>query len=167
MAPPVTFNGGHLSVTGLGGGPVFQLFSTPLLLTNRGADPGSFPNGFPAAPGVHSINATFAGELGLGSGYAEIGGAIHQTVWYTGELDFSGHVTLPASAPPLFVIVAPFKMKGTLQGFASNPMIGPPGPALFDHVVHAHGKAVLELTALTVGKKLTYNFSKITYDILP
>ena len=166
MAHSIHFTGGHLSVTGLAGGPLFQLFSTSLIVTNRGADPGSFPIGFPSGPGVHTINATFAGELGLGSGFAEIGGASHQTVWYTGDLNFSGNVALPSAAPPVFVIVAPFDMKGALQGYTNNPFIGPPGPALFDHKVHGSGKAVLELTASTGGTP-TYSFTTITYNFLP
>lgn len=164
---PVTFNRGFLSLTGLGGGPSFQLISSQLLVTNNTAGTGNaaVQSASPAQAGPHSLNATFAGDAGLGFGYAEIAGASNQKVFYKGTLTIAGSLTLTDTTLPQLVVTGAFTVTGNLQGFSIDPNLDG-SPALFDRKVKGKGKAILELTTMIDNGVRLFEFSRITYLFL-
>ena len=169
--PAINFNHGYLSVAGLAGGPSFQLLKTnspAYLLTNNSADQGgvALQSASPCAAGQQSLAATFAGDQGLGFGYAEAGGNVYQRLYYTGVLNFSGHVMLTNTPLSQIIVVGAFKMSGNLQGFLNNPFVGDPGPAVFDSPVSGKGKAVVEMsTSMPLGAQV-FTLVRLTYHFL-
>ncbi len=173
MAPkPVKIRGGSLTVTGASGGPVFQLFGRDWMLTNGGADVGNVPlqsgcPGFPGCPpGAYSAGATFAGEMGLGSGHATIGAKKFVKLYYTGEVDFAAKVKLTSAMAPEAVTAVPFELTGMLQGYKKNPAIGDPGLAVFDWKVSGKGRAVISMTSKLVAGTRMFTFVAVTYHFL-
>ena len=161
---PVTFNRGFLSLTGIGTGPHFQLYSGQLLVTGNAEEGNAKVQGAsPAQAGPHSLAATFGG--GLGSGYAEIAGVPHQKVFYSGTLNIAGSVTLVNTTLANIVVTGAFTLTGNLQLFALDPNFDI-SPALFDRKVKGKGQAILELTTMIDNGVRIFEFSRITYLFL-
>lgn len=167
MPGSARFINGYLMVDGPAGPPNFHLFGKDLLLVNHGADVGNVHlQSGPHGAGNHSIGATFAGELTLGAGYAQVDGARYQKIWYTGVLEFTGTATLADSMPSPVTLVRKFKMAGSLQGYLVNPFVDA-STAVFDTNVSGEGVAIIELTSILDGPNRLFDLAKLTYHFFP
>ncbi len=171
-ADAIVINNGYLNVVGVAGGPAFS-FGNPAqgfnVSNGLGAENGAM---FRCSPclrgGLTSINATFAGEFGLGSGPATVGGINYSRVHYTGRVMMTGPtIILPSDSSPLVTINVPFTISGFINGYETFRLLDPP---IFSMMLEGQGIATLVLTGNfdpTFGwfyffHSVTYNFSPTT-----
>jgi hypothetical protein len=164
---------GSLSVQGLSGGPLYHFIGSQFSIRNNGADKGNVgaQQCFAGRVGEHlSLDSTFVGTLGLGSGPATIKGKEYPRLFYSGEIDFYGGteiIDIPESAE--FCIIGKFTFSGSMKGYESNPFGGDPGSSVFDVNLTGSGTAIVKLFSYpdTTQQGRLCDFLSITYNFEP
>lgn len=159
--------GGSLIVQGLFGGPVFQFIGPGFTISNKGADQGNVGASrcSPCRAGERlSLNSTFAGELGLGSGPSSIKGKQYPHLYYSGIIDFYGETEIEESESPQVSVIGKFTLSGLMKGYENNPFIAYPGSSVFDVKLSGSGTATVELSRFPIASdEHHYSFRSITY----
>jgi hypothetical protein len=92
---------------------------------NSGGEPGNLTFATctlsPCGPGsILNVGGVFAASqlnIGFSRGTATINGVTYTNVFFTGALNFTGSVVLPAGFVNNHIVDVPFTMEGQLQGF--------------------------------------------------
>lgn len=164
----VTLTNGWLKVQSLFAGPRFRFIGPEFDISNNHADQGNVA-AWRCSPcrakEPLSLNSTFAGELGLGSGRAVIKGKEYARLYYTGAIDFYGDAEVPKSESPQVYVTGEYRFQGFMKGYERNPFASDPGEAAFDVKLNGRGMATVELASyITPQHGRLYDFRNITYE---
>jgi PEP-CTERM motif len=144
-ADPIVVTGGSVMVSGLAGGPVFNLTGNNFSATSLGGDSGNFASQkcSPCVAGTTlGVGGSFLGlQLG-GGGTANINGMLFTNVGWSGQLSLNGgSIVVPAALDDVTIMV-PFTFTANLNGCSGGCLIN---PTIFSVELVGSGTATLEL----------------------
>ena len=168
-ADPIVVTGGSLSVTGITGGPHFNLFGENFSVSGGGEQGSAEPQHcFPCGSGnLIGLNGFFAGSS-LGSGHLTIEGMTFNNLVFAGTFQFTGAAVTIPTATTNVSITAPFTFAGDIRGcvFHGGPPDCSPGDAVFSTDLVGQGIATIQLNFIgsnASGNSL-YTFNSVTYN---
>ena len=173
-ADPIVVTGGSLSVTGISGGPHFNLTGENFSVSG-GGEPGSTQAVacFPCVSGnVIGLNGFYAGgaTLGAGGGSLTINGTTFTNLVFAGTFVFTASAVIPAATTNIS-ITAPFTFAGDLRAcvFQGGPPDCSPGDSIFTTQLVGQGIVTVNLNFFFVNASgnSVYGFNNITYNFQP
>jgi hypothetical protein len=170
-ADPIVVTGGSLTVTGISGGPHFNLTGENFSVSG-GGEPGSTQAVacFPCVSGnVIGLNGFYAGgaTLGAGGGSLTINGTTFTNLVFAGTFVFTASAVIPAATTNIS-ITAPFTFAGDLRAcvFQGGPPDCSPGDSIFSTQLVGQGLVTVNLNFFFVNASgnSVYGFNSITYN---
>jgi hypothetical protein len=162
--------GGNVMVSGIFGGPMFNLTGDNFSATSLGGDFGNFgpQRCSPCIAGtLLGVGGSFQGlQLG-GGGTANINGMLFTNVGWSGQMSLNGGTFLVPAALDDVTIVAPFIFTANLNGCSGGCLVN---PAIFSVQLVGSGTATLELNfsgldrfgnPIFVFQKVTFQFEEV------
>ena len=169
-ADPIVVTSGNVMVSGIAGGPMFNLSGDNFSATSVGGDSGNFASQrcFPCAAGsTLGVGGLFQGlQLG-GGGTANINGTMFTGVGWSGQMILNGGSIVVPTALDDVTIVVPFTFTANLNGCSGGCLINPP---IFSVQLVGSGTATLELNfsgfdrfgnPIFTFQKATFQFEEI------
>jgi len=165
-ADPIVVTSGNIMVSGLIGGPVFNLSGNNFSATSLGGDSGNFASQkcSPCVAGTTlGVGGSFLGlQLG-GGGTANINGTLFTNVGWSGQMSLNGGSIIVPSVLTNVTITVPFTFTATLNGCSGGCLIN---PTIFTVELVGSGTATLELnfSGLDQLGRPIFFFQKATFQ---
>jgi PEP-CTERM motif-containing protein len=173
-ADTIVITSGSLSVTGISGGPHYNLSGENFSISG-GGEPGSTQAAqcFPCVSGnVIGLNGFYAGgaTLGAGGGSLTTNGTTFTNLVFAGTFVFTASSLIPAATTNIS-ITAPFTFAGDIRAcvFNGGPPDCSPGDSIFSTQLVGQGIVTVQLNfiGLNASGKSLYTFNSITYNFQP
>jgi PEP-CTERM motif-containing protein len=173
-ADTILITSGSLSVTGISGGPHYNLSGENFSISG-GGEPGSTQAAqcFPCVSGnVIGLNGFYAGgaTLGAGGGSLTTNGTTFTNLVFAGTFVFTASSLIPAATTNIS-ITAPFTFAGDIRAcvFNGGPPDCSPGDSIFSTQLVGQGIVTVQLNfiGLNASGKSLYTFNSITYNFQP
>ena len=159
--------GGTITVTGIAGGPFFNLSGTNFSAANAGGDTGNFAPQLTCGPCVAGqtvgVGGLFLGSSLGGGGTATINGTTFTNVGYSGQFGIGGSSFVVPSVLSSVTITVPFNFTGTLNGCSGSCLIN---PVVFTVNLVGSGTAAIDLnfSGLDQFGRPIFFFQKATFQ---
>jgi hypothetical protein len=170
-ADQIVVTSGNVMISGLAGGPVFNLSGNNFSATSAGGDTGNFTLQSLCTPCVAGATVAVSGSfLGLqlgGGGTANINGTLFTNVGWSGQMALLGSSIVVPSTLSDVTLMVPFTFTANLNGCSGGCLIN---PTIFSVELVGSGTAALELTfsgldqfgnPLFSFKKATFQFEEV------
>jgi hypothetical protein len=170
-ADPIVVTSGNIMVSGLAGGPVFNLSGNNFSATSLGGDTGNFALQLFCVPCVagQTVGAggSFVGLQVGGGGTATLNGMTFTNVGYSGNISLGANSFVVPSSLTNVTITVPFTFTSNLNGCSGPCLIN---PTVFTVQLVGSGTATVELNfsgldqlgrPIFVFRKATYQFEEV------
>ena len=165
-ADPIVVTSGTITVSGLAGGPHFNLSGNNFTATSLGGDTGNFQlqHCAPCVAGqTFGVGGSFIGAQLGGGGTATINGMSFSGVGYSGNISLGGNSFVVPSVMTNVTITVPFTFSATLNGCNGSCLVN---PVIFtvDLVGSGTATAVLNFSGLDSMGRPIFFFSTATFQ---
>lgn len=163
-ADPIVITSGTLSVTGLGGGPQFNLIGLNFA-ANGGGEQGSSTPQMLCRPCVSGAAITVGGFFGGSSVFhsATLNGTFYPNIGLGGVLILSGPPIIVPNSTSNLTLTSPFSFSGQLLLCASNCGSSQPPTFTVDLIGGGIATVNLQIFFLANGNPI-FQFQSVTYD---
>ena len=177
-ADPIVITEGFVSLTGIGGTPLYSLSGQNFSINGGGSSGTSIPCDLCSPFGAFatfSLTKTLAGDQ-ISNGSGTINGTDFQRLFYQGAFTFTttGTLSLPQITAPELILTTPFTFSGTLCARSMTPTLGSGcnpqhSDFVFSTLLSGEGLATVRFVLNDIGpngipnyrfQSLTYNFSQ-------
>jgi PEP-CTERM motif len=167
-ADPIVVTSGTITVSGLAGGPHFNLSGNNFTATSVGGDTGNFQLQNSCAPCVAGqtlgVGGSFIGSQIGGGGTATINGMSFSGLGYQGQIHLGGNQFVVPSVMTNVTITVPFTFSATLSGCANGSCLINPVIFTVDLVGSGTATALLNFSGLDSMGRPIFFFSTATFQ---
>lgn len=166
-ADPIVVTSGTITVSGLAGGPHFNLSGNNFTATSTGGDTGNFQlqHCAPCIAGqTFGVGGLFLGAQIGGGGTATINGMSFSGLGYSGQIVLGGNSFVVPSVMTNVTITVPFTFTATLNGCPNGSCLINPVIFTVDLVGSGTATALLNFSGLDSMGRPIFVFSTATFQ---